>query len=44
VDRDYDYLYVLGPHVVNPLPSLIEEVDSSARFVLYKIRHTPQRT
>ena len=39
--RDYDYLYVVGPRVVNPLPNLLEEVDSSARFVLYKIRHAP---
>ena len=39
--RDYDYLYVLGPHVANPLPGLLEELDRSARFVLYKIRRTP---
>jgi hypothetical protein len=39
--RDYDYLYVLGPHVANPLPDLLEELDGSARFVLYKIRRTP---
>jgi hypothetical protein len=39
--RDYDYLYVLGPHVANPLPNLLEELDRSARFVLYKIRRTP---
>jgi hypothetical protein len=39
--RDYDYLYVLGPHVANPLPDLLEELDSSARFVLYKIRRVP---
>jgi hypothetical protein len=39
--RDYDYLYVLGPRVVNPLPNLLEELDASRRFVLYKIRHTP---
>jgi hypothetical protein len=39
--RDYDYLYVIGPHVANPLPSLLEELDSSARFVLYKIRRAP---
>ena len=39
--RDYDYLYVLGPHIANPLPNLLEELDSSARFVLYKIRRTP---
>jgi hypothetical protein len=39
--RDYDYLYVVGPQVANPLPSLLQEVDSSARFVLYKIRRAP---
>jgi hypothetical protein len=39
--RDYDYLYVLGPPVVNPLPNLLQELDRSARFVLYKIRRTP---
>jgi hypothetical protein len=39
--RDYDYLYVLGPRLVNPLPNLLEELDASRRFVLYKIRHTP---
>ena len=38
--RDYDYLYVLGPHVANPLPDRLEELDGSARFVLYKIRRT----
>jgi hypothetical protein len=38
--RDYDYLYVLGPRVANPLPELLEELDASARFVLYKIRRT----
>jgi hypothetical protein len=39
--RDYDYLYVLGPGVVNPLPNLLQELDRSARFVLYKIRRVP---
>ncbi|MGH9810463.1 MAG: hypothetical protein ACRD9W_24990, partial [Terriglobia bacterium] len=39
--RDYDYLYVLGPGVVNPLPDRLEELDRSTRFVLYKIRRTP---
>ena len=38
--RDYDYLYVVGRHVANPLPDLLEELDRSARFVLYKIRRT----
>jgi hypothetical protein len=40
-NRDYDYLYVLGPSVANPLPNLLEELDRSSRFVLYKIRRTP---
>ena len=39
--RDYDYLYVLGPGTVNPLPDRLEELDRAARFVLYKIRRTP---
>jgi hypothetical protein len=39
--RDYEYLYVLGPRVANPLPNLLEELESSARFVLYKIRRAP---
>jgi hypothetical protein len=38
--RDYDYLYVLGPHVANPLPDRLEELDRSALFALYKIRRT----
>jgi hypothetical protein len=38
--RDYDYLYVVGRHVANPLPDLLEELDRSARFVLYKVRRT----
>ncbi|MGZ3325151.1 MAG: hypothetical protein ACXU9C_29790, partial [Xanthobacteraceae bacterium] len=39
--RDYNYLYVLGPRVANPLPDLLEELDASTRFVLYRIRRTP---
>lgn len=37
-DRDYDYLYVLGPRAANPLPDLLEVLDTSERFVLYRIR------
>jgi hypothetical protein len=36
--QDYDYLYVLGPPTPNPLPDLLEALDASERFVLYKIR------
>lgn len=36
--QDYDYLYVLGSPVPNPLPELLEVLDTSERFVLYKVR------
>ena len=39
--RDFDYLYLLGPHVDNPLPKILEELAVSRRFVLYKIRRAP---
>jgi hypothetical protein len=39
--RDYDYLYVLGPHIPNPMPIVLQELDRSARFVLYKIHRKP---
>jgi hypothetical protein len=35
---DFQYLYVLGTPAANPLPDLLEELDRSSRFVLYKIR------
>lgn len=40
-DRDYDYLYLLGAPAANPLPDLLEVLDTSERFVLYKIRRRP---
>ena len=39
--RDFDYLYLLGPHVENPLPALLDELEVSGRFTLYKIRRAP---
>ena len=36
--RDFDYLYIVGPRVPNPMPALLEELDSASQFVLYKIR------
>jgi hypothetical protein len=36
--RDFNYLYVLGPKIENPMPAVLQELDRSARFVLYKIR------
>ena len=36
--NDFDYLYVLGPAIPDPMPALLEERATAARFVLYKIR------
>jgi hypothetical protein len=30
---------VLGPRTANPLPDLLDVLDTSERFALYKIRH-----
>jgi hypothetical protein len=35
---DFDYLYVVGRHVSNLMPELLEELVSSERFALYRIR------
>ncbi|WP_244521467.1 hypothetical protein [Bradyrhizobium sp. DOA9] len=40
-DRDFDYLYVLGSPAANPLPDRLEVLETSKRFVLYRIRRTP---
>jgi hypothetical protein len=36
--HDFDYLYVIGPRIPNPMPDLLEELDAESRFVLYGIR------
>lgn len=36
--RDFDYLYVIGPPIPNPMPRNLEELYAASRFVLYKIR------
>jgi hypothetical protein len=38
--HDYDYLYLLGRRIANPMPELLEELVSSRRFTLYKIRRS----
>lgn len=40
---DFQYLYVLGAPAANPLPDVLEELDRSSRFVLYKIRRGSSR-
>jgi hypothetical protein len=39
--RDFDYLYIVGPRVANPLPGLLEEMSAGQRFVLYRIKKYP---
>jgi hypothetical protein len=36
--NDFDYLYIVGRHVSNLMPDLLEELTSSERFALYRIR------
>jgi hypothetical protein len=36
--RDFDYLYLLGPRIANPMPGLLDEVANANRFILYRIR------
>jgi hypothetical protein len=36
--RDFDYLYIIGPAIPNPMPNLLEELYSAPRFALYRIR------
>ena len=35
---EFDYLYLVGGDVANPIPALLEELFSSGRFALYRIR------
>lgn len=34
----YDYLYLLGSHISNPIPALLHEIDKKKSFTLYRIR------
>lgn len=36
--RNFDYLYLIGPRIANPLPELLDELASANRFTLYRIR------
>jgi hypothetical protein len=35
--RKFEYLYLLGPHIANPIPGLLEELATASRFTLYRI-------
>ena len=34
----YDFIYLIGPPAENPLPAVLEELESRRRFTLYRIR------
>jgi len=36
--RDFDYLYLIGPSVPNPMPDRLEFVMGAPRFALYRVR------
>lgn len=36
--KDFDYLYLIGPKTANPMPDLLVEVARAPRFVVYRIR------
>lgn len=37
--RDFDYLYVVGPVVGNPLPGRLAPIGEGSRYSAYEIRH-----
>ena len=36
--RDFDYLYLIGPSIPNPMPDRLEFVMAAPRFALYRVR------
>jgi hypothetical protein len=36
--RDFDYLYLIGPLIPNPMPDRLEFVLAAPRFALYRVR------
>ena len=38
--RDFDYIYLVGPPVANPMPDRLETMERHTRFALYRIRMT----
>jgi hypothetical protein len=37
---DFDYVYLIGPPIPNPMPDRLEQMESGRRFTLYRIRKT----
>ena len=40
--RDFDYLYLVGPSIQNPMPDRLDLVLTAPRFVLYRIQKQPR--
>jgi hypothetical protein len=36
--KDFDYLYLLGPHQTDALPNILTEIFTDRRFTLYRVR------
>jgi hypothetical protein len=36
--NEFDYVYLLGPHVPNALPNILVEIATERRFTLYRVR------
>ncbi len=36
--RDFDYVYLVGAHVPDAMPDLLDELATSMRFTLYRVR------
>jgi hypothetical protein len=36
--KDFDYFYLVGPQIANPMPDLLVEVERAPRFVAYRIK------
>jgi hypothetical protein len=36
--RDFQYVYLVGPHPENALPGILDEVERRSRFTLYTVR------
>jgi hypothetical protein len=37
-DYEFNYLYVLGPRIANPMPEILDEMARANRFTLYRIK------
>src|SRR5262249_13252567 len=38
---DFDYLYLVGPRIANPMPDRLEELTGGTQFAMYRIRPPP---